>query len=199
MINNKLWGGAQAAENQHCRKKRVHSIFSDVRHLANDVRTWYKFHIKYPWVQYKGFVRIMHDVSFARGTDIQIGNNVQFGPYCDITTDTHFGNNVLLAGRVFILGRQDHTFSDPQKTIWDGPRGGNELTIIEDDVWIGAGSIIMSGITIGKGSIVAAGSVVIKNIPPCEIWGGNPAHKLKNRFQTEEEKSLHLDYLSSLS
>lgn len=37
----------------------------------------------------------------------------------------------------------------------------------------------MSGITIGKGSIIAAGSVVTKNIPRCEIWGGNPAKKLK--------------------
>lgn len=50
----------------------------------------------------------------------------------------------------------------------------------------------MSGITIGKGSIVAAGSVVTKDIPPCEIWGGIPAKKIRNRFNTEEEKKYHL-------
>ena len=50
----------------------------------------------------------------------------------------------------------------------------------------------MSGVTIGTGSIVAAGSIVTKNIPPCEIWGGNPAKKIKDRFITLEEKQLHL-------
>lgn len=166
------------------------------RHIVNSLRTWYKFHFKYPWVKYNGFVRVMPGVSFAKGMDIKIGNNVQFGRFCDVTTSTHFGNNILLAGSVSIVGRQDHTYSDPLKTIWEGERGENDLTVIEDDVWIGAGAIIMSGITVGKGSIVAAGSVVTKSIPPCEIWGGNPAHKLKNRFETLEETKKHLDYLS---
>ena len=39
-----------------------------------------------------------------------------------------------------------------------------------------------------KGSIIAAGSVVTKDIPSCEIWGGVPAKKIKNRFNTEKEK-----------
>ena len=115
-----------------------------IRSLVNRLRTWYKFHVKYPWVEYQGFVRVMHDVSFAKGMDIQIGNNVQFGPYCDIATNVHFGNNILLASRVSIVGRKDHCFNDPTKTIWQGGRGDNGITIIEDDVWIGAGSIIMS-------------------------------------------------------
>ncbi|MBO7144304.1 MAG: hypothetical protein J6W13_05685 [Salinivirgaceae bacterium] len=168
---------------------------TNMRHIVNNLRTWYKFHIKFPWVKYKGFVRVMHGVSFAKGIDIQIGNNVQFGLNCDITTPTHFGNNVLLAGSVSIVGRQDHTYNNPMKTIWDGPRGNNELTIIDDDVWIGTHSVIMSGVTIGKGSIVAAGSVVTKDIPPCEIWGGNPARLIKQRFASEEEKAQHLQYL----
>ena len=172
--------------------------YSNIRHIINNIRTWYKFHIKFPWVRYKGFVRVMHDVSFAKGVDIQIGNNVQFGPYCDITTPTCFGNNILLASRVSIVGRQDHTFDDPYKTIWEGKRGLNELTIIGDDVWIGVGSIIMSGVSIGKGSIVAAGSVVTKNIPPCEIWGGNPAHKLKSRFKNENDELNHIKYLNKM-
>ena len=168
-----------------------------IRPLANSLRTWYKFHIKFPWVKYSGFVRVMPGVSFAKGLDVKIGNNVQFGNYCDITTSTHFGNNVLLASRVSIVGRRDHTFDDPQKTIWQCPRGNNALTIIEDDVWIGSGAIIMSGVTIGRGSIVAAGAVVTKSIPPCEIWGGNPAGKLKDRFPNQALKEAHLVYLES--
>lgn len=181
------------------KRKGDSSLTTNIRHLINNIRTWYKFHFKYPWVNYNGFVRVMHDVSFGKGMDIQIGNNVQFGPYCDITTATHFGNNILLAGNVSIVGRQDHTFNSPGKTIWDGKRGENVLTVIEDDVWIGAGAIIMSGVTIGRGSIIAAGAVVIINIPPCEIWGGNPAHKLKDRFETEEQKVQHLAFLEKYS
>ena len=50
----------------------------------------------------------------------------------------------------------------------------------------------MSGVTIGRGSIVAAGSVVTKDIPSCEIWGGVPARKIRDRFETEEEKKYHI-------
>ena len=80
----------------------------------------------------------------------------------------------------------------PGKTIWSGERGDNGITIIEDDVWIGTAAIIMSGVTIGRGSIVAAGSVVTKDIPSCEIWGGVPARKIRDRFETEEEKKYHI-------
>lgn len=53
--------------------------------------------------------------------------------------------------------------------------------IIEDDVWIGAGSIILPGVNIGKGSIIAAGSVVNKDVPPYSITGGIPAKVIKSR------------------
>ena len=167
-----------------------------IRYQFNRLRTWYKFHVKYPWVKYHGFVRVMHDVSFAKGMDIEIGNNVQFGPYCDIATDVHFGNNILLAGRVYIVGRQDHKFNEPKITIWQGERGYSGIIIIEDDVWIGTNTVILSGVKISSGSIIAAGSVVTKDIPACEIWGGNPAKKIKDRFTNDEEKRDHLNCLS---
>ena len=50
---------------------------------------------------------------------------------------------------------------------------------IGNHVFIGARCIIGKGITIGEKSIVAAGSVVTKNIPPKEMWGGNPAKFIK--------------------
>ena len=74
-------------------------------------------------------------------------------------------------------------------------RGDDGFCYVEDDVWIGHGVIIVGGIKIGKGSIIAAGSVVTKDIPSCEIWGGVPAIKLKNRFNSEADKQNHLDYL----
>ena len=51
---------------------------------------------------------------------------------------------------------------------------------------------------IGMGSIVAAGSIVTCDIPPCEIWAGVPAKKLKDRFASEADKRKHLEFLESL-
>lgn len=167
-------------------------LIFQIRRFANNIRTWYKFHVKYPWVRYDGFVRVMKGVSFAKGLDIQIGNNVQFGIYSDIASNVYFGNNILCAGGVKFVGKYDHEFGDPLKTIWEGGRGDSGTTIVEDDVWIGTNAIILSGVRIGKGAIIAAGSVVTKDIPLCEIWGGNPAKKLKDRFETDEKKELYL-------
>lgn len=58
-------------------------------------------------------------------------------------------------------------------------------TTIGNDVWIGAKCLIKGGVTIGDGAIVGMGSVVTKDIPPYEVWGGNPAHFIRKRFDDE--------------
>jgi acetyltransferase-like isoleucine patch superfamily enzyme len=67
---------------------------------------------------------------------------------------------------------------------------------IEDDVWIGARSIILSGVRIGEGSIVAAGSVVTKSVPPYSIVGGVPARVIKSRW-TEDQIVEHKRILNN--
>ena len=62
--------------------------------------------------------------------------------------------------------------------------------IIEDDVWLGYGALVLSGVRIGQGVIVAAGSVVTKSVPPYAIVGGNPARIIKFRFEESTIKSL---------
>ena len=57
---------------------------------------------------------------------------------------------------------------------------------IEDEVWIGTHVIVLPGVTIGKGAIIAAGSVVNKNVPAYEIWGGSPARFLQKASLTTE-------------
>jgi len=168
-----------------------------IRYYLNIFRTWYYFKIKWPWVKYNGFVRVMKHTSFAK-RNITLGHNVQFGPYCNVATDAIFGNNILLAARVCIIGKNDHCFDTPGALIWNGARGADKITVIEDDVWIGHNATIIAGSTIGKGSIIAAGSIVNKNIPPCEIWGGVPAKKIKDRFNSPEDKEFHLQYLNQL-
>jgi serine acetyltransferase len=62
--------------------------------------------------------------------------------------------------------------------------------IIQNDVWIGAKSTIMSGVKISNGSIVGAGSVVTKDVPPYAIVAGNPAKIVKSRFTEEQIEKL---------
>lgn len=52
--------------------------------------------------------------------------------------------------------------------------------IIEDNVWIAAGTIISAGVRIGKNSVVGANSVVIRDIEPDTMYAGNPARKIRN-------------------
>jgi acetyltransferase-like isoleucine patch superfamily enzyme len=53
---------------------------------------------------------------------------------------------------------------------------------IGNDVWIGYGSTLMSGVSVGSGAVIAANSHVVKDIPSYEIWGGNPARFIRRRF-----------------
>jgi len=166
-----------------------------VNYIINVVRSWLVLSLKNARkVKYSGFVRIMHGTTFER-KGITIGNNVQFGPNCKVMAKVEFHNNILMAGNVCFIGKNDHQFDVPCQTIWNGQRGVDNTTVVEDDVWIGHGAIILAGVIVGKGSIVAAGSVVTKNIPPCEIWGGNPARKIRNRFSCDEDKIKHVNFL----
>lgn len=67
--------------------------------------------------------------------------------------------------------------------------------VLEDDVWIGYGSIILSGVHIGQGAVVAAGAVVTADVPPYAIVGGVPAKIIKYRFREDViQELLQVDY-----
>ena len=51
--------------------------------------------------------------------------------------------------------------------------------IIEDDVWIGANSVILAGVSIGKHSVIAAGSIIVQNVPAYTVVAGNPGKIIK--------------------
>jgi acetyltransferase-like isoleucine patch superfamily enzyme len=129
--------------------------------------------------------------------DIRFGHNVQLGYNCIIACDIEFKNSILCAKNVSFIGKDDHHTDIPQKLIWDSPRGDSLKTVVGNDTWIGHGAIILCGVKIGDGAIVAAGSVVTKDVEPCTIVAGVPAQKIKDRFATEEEKTLHLNYITS--
>lgn len=67
--------------------------------------------------------------------------------------------------------------------------------VVDDDVWIGYGTTILSGVHIGQGAIIAAGAVVTRDIPPYAIVGGVPAKVIKYRFAPAIiEKLLEIDF-----
>ena len=66
---------------------------------------------------------------------------------------------------------------------------------IGDDVWIGTGAMILSGVTVGQGAVIAAGSVVTKNVEPYAIVGGVPARLIRYRFdEATRAKCNAIDY-----
>ncbi|PKO01334.1 MAG: hypothetical protein CVU42_00570 [Chloroflexi bacterium HGW-Chloroflexi-4] len=126
---------------------------------------------------------------------MQVGNHVYIGKGTTIQVDGKIGNYVLIANRVGIIGRLDHDYKNVGIPIryssWVGDKPTyqpEEDVIIEDDVWIGYGAIVLSGIRIGTGAIVAAGSVVTKDVEAYKIVAGVPAKTIGERFSKEEIK-----------
>ncbi len=123
------------------------------------------------------------------------------GCYVSIASDVKF----ILGGNHFTEGYT--TFPIKSKVRYLSPEidatSKGEI-YIDDDVWIGIGAIILSGVKIGRSSIIAAGSVVTRSFPPYSIIGGNPARLLKTRLTDEERDFAEcIDFnkinLSSLS
>lgn len=83
------------------------------------------------------------------------------------------GDNVTLAPRVHILAHDAST-----KTFLNHTRVAN--TIIGDNVFVGAGAIVLPGVTIGNNVVIGAGSVVTKDIPDNSVALGNPARVVKS-------------------
>ena len=72
---------------------------------------------------------------------------------------------------------------------------GKGNILVDDDVWIGYGAVVMSGVHIGQGAVIAAGAVVTKDVPPYSIVGGIPARVIKYRFSAEVIAELmKIDY-----
>ncbi|WP_342645889.1 DapH/DapD/GlmU-related protein [Mucilaginibacter sp. CSA2-8R] len=135
---------------------------------------------------------------------IQIGCNFYIGRDSFIESDVTIGDNVIWANRVALVGRYDHHYQQigvPVRLasqIRDADYnwlGLNSMTIIGSDVWVGYGSTILSGVTIGDGSIIAAGSVVTKDVEAYSIYGGVPAKKIRDRFNSKDDLQKHLTAL----
>jgi acetyltransferase-like isoleucine patch superfamily enzyme len=121
-----------------------------------------------------------------RGNEfIQIGSDVFIGPEVLMIADRgaaiNIGSKVMLGPRVRVIA-SDHRYDDTSRPIKDSGYGALADVIIGSDVWIGTGVTLLKGVNVANGAIVGAGAVVTCNIGPNEIWAGNPARKVKDRF-----------------
>lgn len=123
-------------------------------------------------------------------TDLIAAENVFIGEGCRICPRVQLGRYVMLGPDVTITG-SDHRFDIAGIPMIYAGRPPLNPTVIEDDVWIGHGVVIMAGVRIGRGAIVAAQSVVTHDVPAYEIYAGVPARKIKSRFLTSEERIRH--------
>ena len=122
--------------------------------------------------------------------DLVAAAHAYIGPGCMIGPKVEIGPYAMLGPRVSIVGG-DHLFDKSgTPSIFSG-RPELKATIIEADVWIGCGAILMAGVRVERGAIVAAGAVVTKDVPPYEIHGGVPARKIASRFSEPGDREAH--------
>jgi len=102
------------------------------------------------------------------------------GRNCHLASNAIIGDDVMFASYVAIVGG-DHKIDNINVMMNQSGRDDMRTITIEDNVWIGHGSIIMHGVTIRSGAVIASGSVVTKEVPNNAIFGGNPAKLIRYR------------------
>lgn len=129
---------------------------------------------KYPWLQ-------VDEHAFVGKIKSKQGRTSFIGWGCHIANLVEIGEGVLIGPNVTIATSSHPIAKDKwikdQKTVY-------KKVVIEDDVLIGAGSVILGGNTIRSGAVIGAGSVLTEDhvIGEKEVWAGNPCRFLKHRI-----------------
>ncbi|RME42296.1 MAG: acyltransferase [Chloroflexi bacterium] len=138
-----------------------------------------------------GEVRIGDDSTIQRHTILELirGGNITIGRDTHIQSGCHLtaalaniviGDHVQLAPRCALYPYQ-HGYANLSMPMARQPITSKGDIVIEDDVWLGVGVIVMDGVTIGRGAIVGAGAVVTESIPAYAIAAGVPARVIGHR------------------
>jgi acetyltransferase-like isoleucine patch superfamily enzyme len=136
---------------------------------------YYKVGMRFPYSKIR--VYAMRKLGYAVGKDVYFPSDLVITQnLVDDQAKIIIGDRVSIAPRVMLLA-----LSHPNASTIRGSIDTTKHTInIANDVWIGAGAIILNGVSIGAGAIIGAGSVVTKDVEPYTIVAGNPARKIKN-------------------
>lgn len=115
--------------------------------------------------------------------DVVLGDRCYLNSGCVLYSGNgiHIGNDVLIAANC-TLAPVNHAYRDRSRLIreqgFGQSRGG---IVIEDDVWIGANSVLLDGAVLRRGCVVGAGSLVRGELPPYSICCGSPALPVDER------------------
>jgi len=121
------------------------------------------------------YMKLVHDqAQFAIGDHVFVGRGVEF----DVMLEVRIGHHTLIAPNCFICDHS-HAF-EPGRRI-DEQACIAKAVSIGEDVWIGAGSVILAGVSIGDGAVIGANSVVTSNVAPMTVVAGSPARLLRGR------------------
>lgn len=138
-------------------------------------------------------LNVEQGVYFGNGSDIEVGDEVGFGRNFQCrNTKLKIGNFLMMGEDVLFQGGA-HNFDNTEIPMGHQGAAGKSTLVIDNDVWIGARTIVLAGCKrIGKGVIVGAGSVVTKDIPDYAIVGGNPAKIIRYRKNDVENENSNL-------
>jgi acetyltransferase-like isoleucine patch superfamily enzyme len=113
----------------------------------------------------------------AGGDEIRVGRNVFVNQNCTFYDlgGLDIGDDVLIGPNVSLITAGHPVEPAQRRAVTIG-----KPIVIERNVWIAAGAIIIGGVTVGENSVVAAGSVVTKDVPRNTLVGGNPARVIRS-------------------
>ena len=175
----------------HCRKNNFTAKVGDI--IEFDIKT----HIE-PFTGFYPFSKILSFGAFSYSHSCNLHHlHFKVGRYCSIASDvSHMGFShpiTYISTSPFTYDRDESFVNDFLEQNFSGydnfhHAAQKQVAVIKNDVWIGKGCILSNGITIDNGAVIAAHSVVTKNVPAYEIWGGNPAKFIKKRFEPDVEQ-----------
>jgi len=114
------------------------------------------------------------------------GASLRIGQFCSIADNI----NIFLGGN----HRIDWITTFPFGHIYQDELGGQDIighpatkggVTIGNDVWLGSGATILSGINIGDGAVISANATVVRDVQPYQIVAGNPGTAVRKRFDDE--------------
>jgi acetyltransferase-like isoleucine patch superfamily enzyme len=118
-----------------------------------------------------------------------IGDFSNISANCSLLSETEIrlGKYCFLAGHCYLVAGGNHSFDDLSTPIMFQPSFSKGGIRIGDDVWLGAGVIVLDGVTIGGGTVVGAGAVVTQSLPEYAVALGSPARKVRDRRDKSPE------------
>lgn len=125
--------------------------------------------------------KIWRDVWIDDYRKLTIGSNVSIGKSAMLQCigGVTIGNNVMIAHGSQIISAGHHITATHETMRFSGLSASS--VVLEDDVWVGAGAIVLPGVTIHKGAVIAAGAVVTKDVEAGAIVAGIPAIPIRKR------------------